>query len=49
MAGVAVDALNDSSLIAHAKADLKARTDVMPYVNPLPADVTPPVQPRPGS
>jgi aminobenzoyl-glutamate utilization protein B len=43
MAGVAVDALNDAALIAHAKADLKARTDAMPYVSPLPADLKPPI------
>ncbi len=49
MAGLAVDALGDPSLIAHAKADLKARTEVMPYVCPLPADVKPPLQPRPGA
>jgi aminobenzoyl-glutamate utilization protein B len=49
MAGVAVDALSDASLIARAKADLKARTDVTPYVCPMPADVMPPVQPRPGA
>ena len=47
MAGVAVDALNDSALIANAKADLKARTEVMPYVCPMPADVMPPLQPKP--
>ena len=39
MAGVAVDALGDPALIARAKADLKARTDVTPYDCPLPADV----------
>jgi len=44
MAGLAVDALNDSSLIANAKADLKARTAETPYVCPLPTDVKPPVQ-----
>src|SRR5262245_47655752 len=49
MAGVAVDALNDSVLIANAKADLKARTDVTPYVCPMPAEVKPPLQPRPAA
>jgi aminobenzoyl-glutamate utilization protein B len=44
MAGVAVDALNDAALIARAKADLKARTDALPYVCPLPADVKPPIE-----
>jgi aminobenzoyl-glutamate utilization protein B len=47
MAGLAVDALGDPTLIARAKADHKARTDVTPYDCPLPADVTPPIQPRP--
>jgi aminobenzoyl-glutamate utilization protein B len=49
MAGVAVDALGDPALIARAKADLKARTDVTPYDSPLPADVQPPLQPLPGA
>jgi aminobenzoyl-glutamate utilization protein B len=44
MAGLAVEALNDAALIASAKADLKARTDVLPYACPLPPDVKPPVQ-----
>ena len=48
MAGLAVDALGDPSLIANAKADLKARTDATPYDCPLPVDVKPPVQPRPA-
>jgi aminobenzoyl-glutamate utilization protein B len=48
MAGVAVDALGDPVLIARAKADLEARTDVTPYDCPLPADVQPPLQPGPG-
>lgn len=46
MAGVAVDALEDSTLITRAKADQKARTDVTPYECPLPTDVKPPIQPR---
>ena len=29
---------------ASAKADLKARTDVLPYICPLPADLKPPIQ-----
>ena len=49
MAGVAVDALNDASLITQAKADLKARTDVTPYVCPMPTDGMPPRQPRPAT
>jgi aminobenzoyl-glutamate utilization protein B len=48
MAGVAVDALQDATLIARAKADHKARTDATPYECPLPADVKPPIQPRPA-
>ena len=48
MAGLAVDALGDPALIARAKADLKARTEVTPYVCPMPADVKPPLQPRRG-
>jgi aminobenzoyl-glutamate utilization protein B len=47
MAAVAVDALGDPGLIARAKADHKARTDATPYDCPLPADVQPPIQPRP--
>src|SRR2546430_13649775 len=39
MAGVTVDALGDPSLIARAKADHQARTEVTPYTCPLPADV----------
>ena len=49
MAGVAVDALGDPALIARAKADHKARTDVTPYDCPLPADIKQPIQPRPTS
>ncbi len=47
MAGLAVEALGDTSLIASAKADLKARTDATPYISPMPADVKPPLQPHP--
>jgi aminobenzoyl-glutamate utilization protein B len=46
MASVAVEALEDSSLVARAKADHKARTDAKHYESPLPGDVKPPVQPR---
>ncbi len=48
MAGVAVDALADPKLIAAAKADLDARTAITPYDCPLPADLAPPLQPRPA-
>jgi aminobenzoyl-glutamate utilization protein B len=43
MAGVAVDALRDPGLIEAAKADLAGRTDVSPYVCPLPDDLSPPI------
>ena len=43
MAGLAVDALGDPALIARAKADLKARTEVTPYDCPLPAELAPPL------
>src|SRR3954464_15272345 len=49
MAGLAVEALSDASLIANAKADLKARTEATPYISPMPADVKPLLQPRPAS
>jgi aminobenzoyl-glutamate utilization protein B len=49
MAGVAVDALADPSLIARAKADHKARTEATPYECPLPAAAKPPIQPRPAA
>ncbi|MFC3126318.1 M20 family metallopeptidase [Pseudoroseomonas globiformis] len=44
MAGVAVDALSDPALIQQARADLKQRTDAVPYVCPLPDDLTPPIK-----
>jgi aminobenzoyl-glutamate utilization protein B len=47
MAALAVDALEDASLVARAKADHKARTDETPYECPLPPDVNPPIQPQP--
>jgi aminobenzoyl-glutamate utilization protein B len=47
MAGTAIEALKDPSLIAKAKADHKARLAATPYVCPIPVDVKPPVQPRP--
>jgi aminobenzoyl-glutamate utilization protein B len=43
MAGVAVEALNDATLIARAKADHKSRTDATPYDCPLPAELSPPI------
>jgi len=43
MAGLGVKALTEPELIVAAKADLKKRTARIPYVNPLPAGVTPPL------
>ncbi len=43
MAGTAVDAIRDPTLLARAKADHQARVAVTPYVCPLPADVNPPI------
>ena len=43
MAGVAVDALRDPGLIKAAQADLAARTEVHPYVCPLPEGLSPPI------
>ncbi|MDF9502141.1 amidohydrolase, partial [Bacillus cereus] len=42
MAGTAVDALQDPSLIEKAKADHRARLAETPFVNPIPDDVQPP-------
>ena len=47
MAATAIEAIGDPDLIARAKADLAARTAEMPYVCPIPDDVTPPLQARP--
>ncbi|RYE82897.1 MAG: amidohydrolase [Hyphomicrobiales bacterium] len=49
MAGTAVDLLNDPALLARAKADHQARLAKKPYASPIPADVTPPIQPRPST
>ena len=46
MAATAVEALENPALVAQAKADYKARTDINPYVCPLPADVMPPIKAR---
>jgi aminobenzoyl-glutamate utilization protein B len=43
MAALGIKALTEPELIAAAKADLKKRTARTPYVNPLPADVSPPL------
>ncbi len=47
MAGTAIEALKDPSLITRAKADHQKRLAATPYVCPIPVDVNPPVQPRP--
>jgi aminobenzoyl-glutamate utilization protein B len=44
MAGTALDALQDDTLRARAKADLQARVARTPYVCPIPDDVEPPIQ-----
>ena len=43
MASTAVEAIEDPSLIARAKADLAERTKATPYVSPIPAGVEPPL------
>jgi aminobenzoyl-glutamate utilization protein B len=43
MAGTALDALTDETLVARAKADLKARTAQTPYESPIPAGAQPPL------
>lgn len=48
MAATAVEALKYPSLIARAKADHARRLADQPYVCPIPADVRPPIQPRPA-
>jgi len=45
MAGLAVELLGDPTLLARARADHKSRTDMTPYVCPLPAQVKPPIPP----
>jgi aminobenzoyl-glutamate utilization protein B len=44
MAGTALDAMQDDTLRARAKADLKARTARTPYVCPIPDEIEPPIQ-----
>ncbi|HEX3347950.1 MAG TPA: M20 family metallopeptidase [Acetobacteraceae bacterium] len=46
MAGTAVDAIRDETLIARAKADHRQRTERHPYVCPMPEDVKPALRPR---
>ncbi|GGE50150.1 peptidase M20 [Agaricicola taiwanensis] len=47
MAATAVEVLTDPDLLARAKEDYRQRTERTPYVCPIPADVQPPLQPRP--
>jgi aminobenzoyl-glutamate utilization protein B len=44
MAGTAIDAIRDETLLARAKADHAARIGAHPYVCPIPDDVTPPIR-----
>jgi aminobenzoyl-glutamate utilization protein B len=44
MATTAVDALKNPAIIEKAKADYAERTDISPYVSPLPPDVKPPIR-----
>jgi aminobenzoyl-glutamate utilization protein B len=44
MATTAVDALKNPAIIDKAKADYTERTDINPYVSPLPTDVKPPIR-----
>ena len=41
MAGTAIDALRDETIIKAAKADFARRTEATPYVCPLPPDIGP--------
>jgi aminobenzoyl-glutamate utilization protein B len=43
MAGTALDAIRDQTLLARAKADHQARVCKTPYVCPLPAELDPPI------
>ncbi len=47
MAGTAQDCLSNPALLAQARADLDAQLAANPYICPIPADVSPPLQPRP--
>ncbi len=49
MASTAIALISDSALIEAAKADLKARLDETPFVNPIPDDVEPPLPERQAS
>ena len=47
MAATAVDVISDETLLARAKKDHQERVTQTPYVCPIPADVKPPIKPRP--
>jgi aminobenzoyl-glutamate utilization protein B len=47
MAGTAMEALKSPDLVASAKADHRKRTGGQPYQCPIPADVQPPITPKP--
>jgi aminobenzoyl-glutamate utilization protein B len=47
MAGTAIDAMVEETLVARAKTDHQDRIGKTPYVSPLPADVKPNLQPKP--
>jgi aminobenzoyl-glutamate utilization protein B len=43
MAGTALDAIQDETLVARAKAEHQARLSRTPYICPIPEDVQPPI------
>jgi aminobenzoyl-glutamate utilization protein B len=47
MAATALDLILDAGLIEAAKADFRARLGATPFVNPIPDDVEPPLEPAP--
>jgi aminobenzoyl-glutamate utilization protein B len=47
MAATALDVIKDTTLLAAAKKDHQNRVSKTPYICPIPADVKPPLQPRP--
>ena len=47
MAGTAVDCIIDETLLQRTKAEFRNKIEKTPYDCPLPADVRPPLQPRP--
>jgi aminobenzoyl-glutamate utilization protein B len=48
MAGTAIDAISDETLLARAKKDHQDRIGKTPYISPLPPDVKPLLQPKPA-